>query len=182
MRPNTGHKPSGLAKLSIGVNVALAIRVKFGRPPVRIGLWIRLVDRAAVPKAAVDEHCYPRSDEHDVGPPSNARQNGPIDAIMVASDPHANQVAAALRLFGKIPNKDIDIVGYDHTWAEEPSRIWEAVGPLATVDKRCDRICQELAALVLDRIDGRLPELPQRRVVEGEFIDLSGAHPQRAIR
>lgn len=105
----------------------------------------------------------------------------PVDAIMVASDPHANQVAAALRLFGKVPNEDIDIVGYDHTWAEEPSRQWEATGPLATVDKRCDRICQELAALVLDRIDGRLPEMPQRRVVEGEFIDLSETHPQRAI-
>ncbi len=104
----------------------------------------------------------------------------PIDAIMVATDPHANQVAAALRLFGRIPNEDIDIVGYDHTWADEPSRIWESAGPLATVDKRCDRICQELAALVLDRIDGRLPEMPQRRVVEGEFIDLTDHHPQRA--
>ena len=104
----------------------------------------------------------------------------PIDAIMVATDPHANQVAAALRLFGKVPNEDIDIVGYDHTWAEEPSRIWEATGPLATVDKRCDRICQELAALVLDRIDGRLPEMPQRRVVEGEFVDLGAPQPQRA--
>lgn len=105
----------------------------------------------------------------------------PIDAIMVASDPHANQVAAALRLFGKVPNEDIDIVGYDHTWAEEPSRIWESTGPLATVDKRCDRICQELAALVLDRIDGRLPEMPQRRVVDGELIALcDDPQPQRA--
>ncbi len=104
----------------------------------------------------------------------------PIDAVMVATDPHANQVAAALRLFGKIPNQDIDIVGYDHTWAEESSRVWESSGPLATVDKRCDRICQQLAALMLDRIDGRLPDEPQRRVVDGEFIDLSAEQAQRA--
>jgi DNA-binding LacI/PurR family transcriptional regulator len=104
----------------------------------------------------------------------------PIDAIMVASDPHTNQVAAALRLFGRVPNEDVDIVGYDHTWSDEPSRIWEATGPLATVDKRCERICQELAALVLDRIDGRLPEAPQRRVVEGQFVALGDPQPQRA--
>jgi DNA-binding LacI/PurR family transcriptional regulator len=97
-----------------------------------------------------------------------------IDAVMVASDPHANQVAAALRLFGRTPNVEIDIVGYDHTWQDEPSRIWEAAGPLATVDKRCDRISQELAALMLDRIDGRLPSGPQRRVVEGELVELGG--------
>jgi DNA-binding LacI/PurR family transcriptional regulator len=104
-----------------------------------------------------------------------------IDAVMVASDPHANQIAAALRLFGKVPNVDIDIVGYDNTWSDEPSRAWEATGPLATVDKRCDRICQELAALMLDRIDGRLPDAPQRRVVEGDFLELAPDEDQRAI-
>lgn len=104
----------------------------------------------------------------------------PIDAVMVASDPHSNQVAAALRLFGRTPNEEVDIVGYDHTWEDEPSRIWEATGPLATIDKRCDHLCQELAALVLDRIDGRLPEAPQRRVVEGRFIALDEPQPQRA--
>ena len=104
----------------------------------------------------------------------------PIDAVMVATDPHANQIAAALRLFGKVANRDVDIVGYDNTWADEASRVWEDSGPLATVDKRCDRICQQLAALMLDRIDGRLPEEPQRRVVDGEFIDLTEVQPQRA--
>jgi DNA-binding LacI/PurR family transcriptional regulator len=104
----------------------------------------------------------------------------PIDAVMVASDPHANQVAAALRLFGRQPNAEVDLVGYDHTWGDEPTRLWEDTGPLATVDKRCDRICQELAALMLDRIDGRLDDAPQRRVVTGDFIVLAQDHPQRA--
>jgi DNA-binding LacI/PurR family transcriptional regulator len=104
----------------------------------------------------------------------------PIDAVMVASDPHANQIAAALRLFGRVPNVEVDIVGYDNTWMDEPSRVWEPTGPLATVDKRCDRICEELAALMLDRIDGRLPESPQRRVVDGEFIELTPDEAQRA--
>ena len=104
----------------------------------------------------------------------------PIDAVMVPTDPHANQLAAAMRLFGKVPNVDVEIVGYDNTWFDEPSRIWEATGPLATVEKRCDRICQELSALMLDRIDGRLPETPQRRVVEGEFIELTPDDGQRA--
>lgn len=104
----------------------------------------------------------------------------PIDAVLVASDPHANQIAAALKLFGKVPNVDVDIVGYDNTWMDEPSRVWDATGPLATVDKRCDRICQELAALMLDRIDGRLPDAPQRRVVDGDFIEVTWDEPQRA--
>jgi DNA-binding LacI/PurR family transcriptional regulator len=103
-----------------------------------------------------------------------------IDAVMVASDPHANQIAAALRLFGKTPNVDVDIVGYDNTWMDEPSRVWDATRPLATVDKRCDRICQELAALMLDRIAGRLPDAPQRRVVDGDFIELIADAVQRA--
>jgi DNA-binding LacI/PurR family transcriptional regulator len=112
--------------------------------------------------------------------PEHLCTSKPIDAVMVATDPHANQVAAALRLFGKVPNVDVDLVGFDNTWADEPSRVFEATGPLATVDKKCERICQELAALMLDRIDGRLPEAPQRRVVDGEFIELSDAQPQRA--
>jgi DNA-binding LacI/PurR family transcriptional regulator len=112
--------------------------------------------------------------------PEHLCSSAPIDAVMVATDPHANQVAAALRLFGKVPNGDVDLVGFDNTWADEPSRVFEATGPLATVDKRCDRICQELAALMLDRIDGRLPEAPQRRVVDGDFIELDGGHSQRA--
>ncbi len=104
--------------------------------------------------------------EHLTGPEK-------VDAIMVNSDPQAYVVAAALRFYGLRPNQDIDIVGYDNTWREEPSRQWESVGPLATVDKRCDQICEQLAALLLDRIDGRLPTAPQRRVVNGELIDLN---------
>ncbi len=112
--------------------------------------------------------------EHLTGPES-------IDAIMVNSDPQAYVAAAALRLFGKRPNQDIDIVGYDNTWREEPSRQWESVGPLATVDKRCDHICEQLAALLLDRIDGRLPAAAQRRIVHGELIDLSKPSIQMAV-
>jgi len=141
-------------------------------PPVVIpGMPIAIPDHAAW--TATVRTIAGHLPEHLCGPQ-------PIDAVMVASDPHANQIAAALRLFGKVPNVDVDIVGYDHTWSDEPSRMWEATGPLATVDKRCDRICQELSALMLDRIDGRLPEAPQRRVVEGDFIELTPDEGQRA--
>lgn len=105
--------------------------------------------------------------EHVCGPQ-------PIDAVMTITDPFAYQVAAALRLFGRRPNHDIDIVGYDNTWTHyRQSSEWEAEGPLATVDKRDARIAEEMVGLLLDRLAGRLPAEPQRRTVQSELITIA---------
>ncbi len=59
----------------------------------------------------------------------------PCDAVLVLSDGDCFSVAAAIRLFGKEPNRDIDVVGYDNYWHSCQERAWEESVPLATVDK-----------------------------------------------
>lgn len=96
----------------------------------------------------------------------------PVDAILVASDPHACQVAAALRLFGRQPNRDVDIVGYDRVAQSTAGNAWEPEGPLATVDRCDDRIAAEMVALLNDRVAGRLPAAAQHRLVRGTLLEL----------
>jgi DNA-binding LacI/PurR family transcriptional regulator len=93
------------------------------------------------------------------------------DAIMVATDRHAYQVAGALRLLGVVPGRDVTLVGYDNVFEDAIERHFEAVGPAATIDKRNDRIAHQLARLLIDRGAGRVPAQPQRCAVEGELIE-----------
>jgi len=81
-----------------------------------------------------------------------------IDALLFATDAHAVQAAAALRLFGLEPNRDVMLAGYDATWPWERSRRFEPQGPLVTYDK--DEA--GLAQAIVDRVLGRLadPALP----------------------
>jgi DNA-binding LacI/PurR family transcriptional regulator len=103
--------------------------------------------------------------EHLTGPNS-------VDAIMTATDPHAYQVAAACRLFGRRPNVDLLIAGFDNTWRDEPARPFESVGPIVSADKRNDLIGETLARLLLDRIAGKLPTVPQRVLVPCEVVEV----------
>ena len=92
-----------------------------------------------------------------------------IDAIMMASDGHIDVVASACRLFGKEPNRDVAIVGYDNYYAN----LWDTdrgLRPLATVDKANRRIGEELVRLLVERVSGRLPAEPQYRVVAPQMI------------
>ena len=78
----------------------------------------------------------------------------PCDAFLVLSDGDCFSVAAAIRLFGKEPNRDIDIVGYDNYWFTSGERIWESSVPLATVDKQNRRVGEELVDLIAERPKG----------------------------
>jgi len=75
-----------------------------------------------------------------------------IDALLLATDAHAVQAAAALRLFGLNPNHDVMLAGYDATWPWERSRRFEPHGPLVTYDK--DEA--GLAQAIVDRVRARL--------------------------
>jgi DNA-binding LacI/PurR family transcriptional regulator len=99
-----------------------------------------------------------------------------VDAIMLTSDGLVPSVAGALRLLGKEPNRDIDLVGYDHYWADIPEIVMVKVPPLATVDKRNIQIGQTLVDLLLARLAGTLPPEPQHRLVEPKLIE----HPETA--
>lgn len=87
MLPNASHQPAGFAELSIRVTVPLTIRPKFRRPPLRIRLWKGLVNRATMPKAAVDENGDFRPDKDDVCSTSHSWENRSVN-----SEPQASRV------------------------------------------------------------------------------------------
>jgi DNA-binding LacI/PurR family transcriptional regulator len=97
-----------------------------------------------------------------------------IDAIMVATDPHAYQVATVLRMLGKVPNRDVLIVGYDNCWRDIVERQWEPVGPAATVDKSNDRVAADMVALLHRRITGELPDAPHLHMLEPSVVVCDG--------
>jgi DNA-binding LacI/PurR family transcriptional regulator len=92
------------------------------------------------------------------------------DAIMVHSDVEYHIVAAACRIFGREPGRDIEIVGYDNVWADMKPCKWEPSAPLATVDKRNYECGQELVRLLLARDAGTLPVEPQCSLVAPEMV------------
>ena len=94
---------------------------------------------------------------------------GAVDAIMLVSDGHSDIVADACRCFGKVPNRDVAIVGYDNYWADLPE-VPSATAPLATVDKLNIESGTQLVRLLLDRGAGRLPAAPQRVVVAPRLV------------
>jgi len=94
----------------------------------------------------------------------------PVDAIMVGSDRDAFALAAACRLFGRTPGKDIFIAGYDNYWERSPERSFEPTPLVATVDKQNDRLGEELVKLLLDRVEGRLPAGPQCRKLSPKLV------------
>ena len=97
--------------------------------------------------------------EHISGP-------NPVDAILALTDGICYPIAAALRMLGKQPNRDIQIVGYDNYWQDSPYRQWETTGPAATIDKLNLDLGHELMTMLLDRANGKLPPEPQLRLVK----------------
>jgi DNA-binding LacI/PurR family transcriptional regulator len=93
--------------------------------------------------------------EHMQGP-------GAVDAVMVGTDSEAMTALAACRLFGL---QDVAVVGYDNYWQTSPERQWEPGKVMATVEKNNHRLGEELVGLLLQRIDGALPPVPQKRLV-----------------
>lgn len=100
---------------------------------------------------------------------------GGCDALLAASDGYAFLLARAVRLLGKEPNRDVDIVGYDNYWRDLELRRFEPVEPLATVDKRNQEMGRQLVQLLNQRLAGQLPDEPQRRVVAPQLIVTSDA-------
>lgn len=94
----------------------------------------------------------------------------PIDAIMALSDADTFVLAAACQLLGKKPNADIHIVGFDHYWADLPTRHLIDFRPLATVDKGNFATGQALVALLAARCAGELPQAPQHRLLAPKLV------------
>lgn len=105
------------------------------------------------------------------------------DALMMISDSDVYPAAAACRLFGRTPNQDVLIVGYDNYWPNLTDRQFEPITPAATVDKLNLTLGQELVKLLIERVEGKLPEGPQARVIEPQLIvPESPFHPVTEVK
>lgn len=93
-----------------------------------------------------------------------------IDAVMTATDGHAYQTAAACRLLGRMPGRDVLITGYDHLGAACFEQAFEAAALSATVDKVNPAIAAALVTLLDARIAGTLPDAPQRVVIPHRLV------------
>ena len=92
------------------------------------------------------------------------------DAIMAVSDGEMYPIAAAIRLFGKVPNGDVAVTGYDNYWADCRERQFERVAPAATIEKENPLLGAELVRLLAQRSAGELPAAPQRRIIEPRLV------------
>ncbi len=96
--------------------------------------------------------------------------SAPIDAIMLPTDRMIHPIAAACRIFGKIPNEDVLIVGYDNYWNGCWEKEIEPAPPAATVDKQNLEIGHAMVKLLIERINGKLPVGPQMKKVLPKLV------------
>lgn len=88
-----------------------------------------------------------------------------VDAILLVTDCEVFPMAAACRLLGVDPVREVAICGYDNDWENAPERAIEPITPVATIDKHNHRIGEELVRVLNDRVSDRLPPAPQRLLV-----------------
>ncbi len=93
-----------------------------------------------------------------------------IDGVLGVSDSVTFPLAAACRLFNKLPNRDIMIAGYDNYWRDIPERKLEQTRPLATVDKRNKEMGWALVELLMKRINGGFDDKPQHHLLEPRLV------------
>ena len=103
----------------------------------------------------------------------------PIDAIMLASDGLTRVTQQALHLFNRQLGKDVLLAGYDNFWAEIQNTPYDPSVPQVTVDKCNYRIGEELVNLLVARVQGTLPDAPQRYLVKPELIVIPKAEPPK---
>ncbi len=86
----------------------------------------------------------------------------PVDAIVATNDPDAIITAAACKLLGIDPVRDIRIVGYDSNFAVTKEYRSEPFTPAATINKVNENTGQLLVQTLMSRLAGELPPEPVR--------------------
>ena len=94
----------------------------------------------------------------------------PPEVLLCGSDRDVAYVVAACRLFGRKPGQDIQIAGYDAYYQMCEELAFEPTAPAATIHKRNALMGEDMVRMLLDRIEGRLPEGPQMQVVEPSLV------------
>ena len=82
--------------------------------------------------------------EHLTGP-------GRVDAIMAATDRVTYELAAACRVLGLSPNRDVILAGYDADWEQCSEQQFEPVGPAVTVEQDDAELGHRLVEAVIRR-------------------------------
>lgn len=75
-----------------------------------------------------------------------------VDAVLTPTDGMAYEVAAACRLLGVEPNRDVLIAGYDNDWAQCVDRAWESVGPAVTIEQDDAALGRTLVEVLMNRV------------------------------
>jgi DNA-binding LacI/PurR family transcriptional regulator len=86
--------------------------------------------------------------------------DNPVDALMAASDAQTFELAAAVRLLGKTPGRDVLITGYDDYADHADEHQFESTLPAATVSHDYIAIGRGLVSLVIDPDAGHPTEAP----------------------
>jgi DNA-binding LacI/PurR family transcriptional regulator len=93
-----------------------------------------------------------------------------VEAILTTNDGDALYTAAACRLLGLDPERDVLIAGYDNFWGEAHLRPYEPACPAATIDRRNYELGAAMVDLLLARRAGQLPPAPQRRLIAPRLV------------
>lgn len=107
-------------------------------------------------------------------------RNTPPQVLLAMNDVTMLLAARALRLLGQTPGDLIHLVGYDNFWPQSKDRRFEPYMPLATVDKQNHRIGQEMARLLLTRLEDKLPSEPQCVMVTPRLV-ISGRETESSV-
>ncbi len=104
------------------------------------------------------------------------------DAILAKTDWDVPVLAAALRLLGREPGKDVTIVGYDNKIAFNGWSRLESYVPPLTVDKRNGEIGRRMAVRLLTHIEDPESWRPENILVAPGLIATESARDAVVIR
>lgn len=98
------------------------------------------------------------------------QSNGGADALLCVNDGWARCAIQALNKLGLDPGRDILVAGYDNSDDTSVFAQFESRRPVVTIDKHNEKTAEEMAELLLARIEGRLPAGPQVRCHPHELV------------
>lgn len=142
-------------------------------PTVQIAPTVELAGKDADQAHALFTACVRTTAGHLVE--TLTASPGP-DAMLVTTDHDYFYVAAACRLFGRKPGQQILIAGYDNYHEDALERQFEPSSPAASVDKLNEQAGEAMVQLLLDRVEGRLPQQPQLRMLAPRVVEPPQTH------
>ncbi len=87
-----------------------------------------------------------------------------VQAILLDTDLQTFYAAAAVRLAGLEPGRDVLLAGYDNYWATSPLRMFESTPLVATIDKQQEQFGDAMLKLLDARIAGDMGPPTQQRL------------------